>query len=182
MDGSDIDGMLTADDRWRYWVTRHPTASAAVSGLIAVQVMTLFAFYLKGVGLPNLAWPHFNGAALSTPGEKFGSAGSFFAGQSLHMADGVTFAVLFALLLRSRPPLSMLGDGANSNLLKALAFSTMMAIISMGFLVPYVYVPKSGYGFFSFGTPDGWKLPFSILVNHWMYGGVLGLLYNPRSK
>ena len=154
MDGSDIDGMLTADDRWRDWVTKHPTASAAVSGLVAVQVMTLFAFYLKGVGLPNLAWPHFNGAALSTPGEKFGS----------------------------KPPLSMLGDGANSNLLKALAFSTMMAIISMGFLVPYVYVPKSGYGFFSFGTPDGWKLPFSILVNHWMYGGVLGLLYNPKSK
>jgi hypothetical protein len=182
MDSSHVDETPTPYDSWRAWVTRHPTASAAISGLVAVQVMTLFAFYLKGVGLPNLAWPHFNGAALSTPGEKFGSAASFFAGQSLHMADGVTFAVLFALFFRSKPPLSMVPDGEYSNLLKALGFSTLMAIISMGFLVPYVYVPKSGFGFFSFGTPDGWKLPFSILVNHWMYGGVLGFLYNPRRR
>lgn len=181
MDGSEVEEMLTTDEQWRQWVTKHPTASAAISGLIAVQVMTLFALYLKGIGLPNLPWPHFNGALLGATGEKFGSAGSFFAGQSLHMANGVTFAVLFALLFRSKPPLSMLGSGTRGNLMKALAFSTGMAIMSMGFLVPYVYGAKSGYGFFSFYSPDGWKLPFSILINHWMYGAVLGMLYNPKN-
>ncbi len=52
----------------------------------------------------------------------------------------------------------------------------------MGFLVPYAYVPKSGYGFFSFYSPDGWKLPVSILLFHWVYGGLVGLLYNPAFR
>jgi hypothetical protein len=50
----------------------------------------------------------------------------------------------------------------------------------MGFLVPYVYAPKSGYGFFSFYTPDGWKLPFAILNWHLVYGFFVGTLYNPE--
>ena len=171
--------MAKANDRWRTWVTAHTVGGAAVSGLIAVQFMTLFGHYFVGFGLPNLLWPHFNGAALSVQGEKWGSAGSFFAGQSLHMTDGVVFAILFVMVLRWLPPLSML----KTNMTKALGFSTILALISMGFLVPYVYVPHSGYGFFSFyHSPEHWKLPLSILLNHWEYGTVLGLLYNPKSS
>ena len=46
-------------------------------------------------------------------------------------------------------------------------------------LVPYAYVPKQGYGLFLFDGPDGWKLPFGILVWHLIYGVFLGLLWNP---
>ena len=63
---------------------------------------------------------------------------------------------------------------------KGLLFGVSLAIISMGFLVPYVYVPKSGYGFFSFETDDGAKLPLAILIWHLVYGGILGMLYDPK--
>ena len=49
---------------------------------------------------------------------------------------------------------------------KGLLFGVVLAFISMGFLVPYVYVPKSGYGFFSFCTADGATLPLAILIWH----------------
>jgi hypothetical protein len=45
--------------------------------------------------------------------------------------------------------------------------------------VPYAYVPNQGYGLFLFDGPDGWKLPFAILVWHLIYGLFLGLLYQP---
>ena len=167
-----------AYQKWRDWVTKHPVAGAAIAGLAAVQFMTLFAYYLRGIGLPNLQWPDFNGSVLSVGAEKFGSSGSFFAGQSLHMADGVVFAILFALFFSAAPPLSML----KGNLAKAMGFSTMLALISMGFLIPYVYLPHSGFGFFSFYGANHWKLPLSVLLNHWEYGLILGLFYNPRTS
>ena len=54
-----------------------------------------------------------------------------------------------------------------------------MTIISAGLLVPYAYVPNSGYGLFLFDGPDGWKLPFAILIWHLIYGLFLGMLYQP---
>jgi len=32
-----------------------------------------------------------------------------------------------------------------------------------------------------FSGPDGWKLPFGILLWHLIYGGVLGPLYDPEA-
>jgi len=57
-----------------------------------------------------------------------------------------------------------------------------MTIISIGLLVPYAYVPKQGYGFFSFYGPDGWKLPAGVLLWHLIYGFFLGALYQIRSE
>ncbi|MGZ8697864.1 MAG: hypothetical protein ACXWZ1_10985, partial [Gaiellaceae bacterium] len=65
---------------------------------------------------------------------------------------------------------------------KGLIYSVVLALISMGFLVPYVYAPKSGYGIFSFDTQDGWKLPFAILLWHLVYGFFVGTLYNPAGR
>ena len=92
------------------------------------------------------------------------------------MVDGAFFTLLYAVLLYSRLPVPSTSVG---NVLKGLIYGTVLALISMGFLVPYVYAPKSGFGFFSFGTPDEWKLPLSILLFHWVYGFFVGLLYNP---
>lgn len=45
-----------------------------------------------------------------------------------------------------------------------------------------IYVPEQGYGFFLFDGPDGWKLPFGILLWHLIYGLFLGLLWDPSDS
>jgi hypothetical protein len=92
------------------------------------------------------------------------------------MVDGVVFTMLFAILLHGRlpGPLSPAGD-----LLKGIIYSVILGLISMGFLVPYVYAPKTGLGLFSFEGPDEWKLPLAILIWHLAYGFFLGQLYSP---
>ncbi|HSB85705.1 MAG TPA: hypothetical protein VLD86_05320, partial [Ilumatobacteraceae bacterium] len=117
----------------------------------------------------------YNGV-LFAPTSTYGDPASFFVGQSIHMVDGVIFAILFVVLVRARLPLA---NTTNGNVAKGIIYSVSMAIISAGFLVPYVYAPKSGYGLFSFYSPDGWKLPVSILIFHLVYGYFLGLLCNP---
>jgi hypothetical protein len=168
----------TADGGWRVWVAAHPIAAAALIGLIATQMTTLVGYYLIGVGLPQLPWPLFNGALVAPTGE-YGSVGSYFAGQSIHMVDGVVFTILYVVLIYGRLPLPRTDAG---DLGKGLIYGAVLGLISMGFLVPYVYGPKSGYGFFSFYTPDGWKLPFAILIWHLVYGFFVGTLYNPSRR
>jgi hypothetical protein len=90
------------------------------------------------------------------------------------MVDGVVFAILFAVVAYRLLPF-----WRTSSVLNAITYSMIMAIISMGFLVPYVYVPHSGFGFFSFYSPDHWKLPVSIALFHLVYGYFLGMLINP---
>ena len=68
------------------------------------------------------------------------------------------------------------------NVASGLLYSVVLTVISLGVLVPYAYVPKQGYGFFSFYGPDGWKLPFGILVWHLVYGFFLGALYQLRRR
>jgi hypothetical protein len=70
---------------------------------------------------------------------------------------------------------------------KGMVFAIIQSIISLGFLFPYVYAPKSGFGLFSFGdnafgtNPDHWKLPFAVVLWHLIWGGLLGLLYDPKA-
>jgi hypothetical protein len=166
---------LAPSARWQRWLGEHPILGPALAGFIAVQMATIVGYYLRGIGLPQVPWPLYNGV-LFAPASTFGDPASFFVGQSIHMVDGVVFAILFAVLVRSRLPLA---NTTNGNIGKGVIYSVSMAIISAGFLVPYVYAPKSGFGFFSFYTPDGWKLPLSILIFHLVYGYFLGLLCNP---
>lgn len=168
---------IAPDVRWRQWVGEHPVLAPGLIGFIATQMATIIGYYLKGIGLPPVPWPLYNGA-LFAPAGHFGDPASFFAGQSIHMVDGVVLTILFAVMVRSRIPLPNTNMGSVG---KGVIYGTVLAIISAGFLVPYVYAPKSGYGVFSFGTPDGWKLPVSILLFHWAYGYFVGALYNPPS-
>lgn len=166
---------LAPTARWQRWLGEHPILGPALAGFIAVQMATIVGYYLKGIGLPQVPWPLYNGV-LFAPTSTYGDPASFFVGQSIHMVDGVIFAILFVVLVRARLPLA---NTTNGNVAKGIIYSVSMAIISAGFLVPYVYAPKSGYGLFSFYSPDGWKLPVSILIFHLVYGYFLGLLCNP---
>jgi hypothetical protein len=161
---------------WYDWVDQHRVGGIALVGLIATQLGTYFGYVFPAIGLPTLPWPLYNGV-IGAPAEAYGTTGSYFVGQSLHFVNGIVFAFLFAVLARPMMPFRNTNVG---NLLSGLLYGLVMTIISIGLLVPYAYVPKQGYGFFSFYGPDGWKLPAAVLLWHLIYGFFLGTLYQIR--
>ncbi|MFP5488418.1 MAG: hypothetical protein ACLGHQ_08960 [Acidimicrobiia bacterium] len=179
--------------RWQQWVDSKPILSLVIVGVIATQLGTYFGYVFPAVGLPVLPWPLYNGILASTITDGFNaatvidpetgatvipgfavSADSFFMGHSLHFVNGIVFAVLWGVLFRED-----VARFVTSNVVRGLLYGVVMTIISAGLLVPYAYVPEQGYGLFLFDGPDGWKLPFGILVWHLIYGLFLGLLWNP---
>ena len=163
---------------WYNWVDRHRVAGILLVGVIATQLGTYFGYVFPAVGLPTLPWPLYNGALGLMTAETFVTAGSFFVGQTLHFINGIVFAVLYAVLFL---PLMPFRNTRGGNLGAGLLYSVIMSVISVGILVPYAYVPKQGYGFFTFDGPDGWKLPAAVLVWHLIYGFFLGTLFMVRN-
>lgn len=171
--------------RWQDWVEAKPILSLFVVGVIATQLGTYFGYVFPAVGLPPLPWPLYNGilgttiadgynAAVATDGAFTTTSNSFFVGHTIHFVNGVVFAVLWGVLFREE-----VSKFLKSNILRGLLYGTIMTVVSAGLLVPYAYVPEQGYGLFLFDGPDGWKLPFGILIWHLIYGLFLGLLWNP---
>jgi hypothetical protein len=159
--------------RWRAWAATHPIGSSLLAGAVATQFATVFGIWFRGFGLPTLNWPTVNGALIiptASPGAQY------FAGLLSHFADGVFFALLFALLFH---PLVPLRNTLLGNLIKGLLYGTVLAIISAAWWVPAVYVPHHA-GFLS--TSLGWKLTFGIFLWHWIYGYFLGTVYCPMPK
>ena len=171
-------GIGSAASWWYDWVDSHRVGAAALVGLIATQLGTYFGYVFPAIGLPTLPWPLYNGL-LATPAEEFGTAASFFPGQSLHYINGIVFAILYAVLAL---PLMRFRNTHGGNVASGLLYSVVLTIISLGVLVPYAYVPKQGYGFFAFYGPDGWKLPAAVLLWHLIYGFFLGTLYQLRGN
>jgi len=165
----------SASQRWHKWVADHPVGSLALIGVIATQLGTYFGYCFPAIGLPKLPWPAYNGALIGGA-ETWGSPISqYFAGQSIHFVNGIVFAILFGVIAHAQIPVK-------GHVSKGLIYGVVMTIISVGFLVPYAYVPKSGYGLFLFDGPDGWKLPFGVLLWHLIYGAMIGLLYQPKDE
>ena len=163
---------------WYDWVDARRVGAAALVGVIATQLGTYFGYVFPAIGLPTLPWPLYNGL-LATPAEEFGTAGSFFPGQTLHYVNGIVFAILYAVLAL---PMMRFRNTHAGNVASGLLYSLVLTVISLGVLVPYAYVPKQGYGFFSFYGPDGWKLPAAVLLWHLIYGFFLGTLYQLRGN
>ena len=173
---------------WRNYVDQRPIASLFITALFATQLGTYFGYVFPAVGLPVLPWPLYNGILATTIADGFNGAvategafavtsDAFFTGHALHFINGIVFGVLYGVLFKDGFPLKNTFGG---NIGKGLAYGTIMTIISAGLLVPYAYVPNQGYGFFLFDGPDGWKLPFGILLWHLIYGLFLGMLWQPR--
>jgi hypothetical protein len=188
MDTGDIEHALDIDDRYQNWLYQHPVRGAALAGFVATQIATIWGYYAKGIGLPSLPFPNYNGALFAPASvakdfSNFGNPGNFFVGQSIHMVNGIVFGLLFALVAYRKLPTFL---PQMKSVQKGMVFGVGQTIISAGFLFPYVYAPRSGFGIFSFGkntlgtNPDHWKLPFAILVFHLVYGATLGLLYDPK--
>ena len=188
MDIDDIEDALDVDDRYQNWVYRNPAKGVALAGIIATQISTIWGYYAVGIGLPSLPFPNYNGAlfapsSVAADFSNFGNTGSFFVGQTIHFANGIVFALLFALVAYKMLPTFL---PQMKSIQKGIVFGLVQTVISCGFLFPYVYAPKSGFGLFSFGdnalgnNPDNWKLPFAILLWHLVYGAMLGMFYDPK--
>jgi hypothetical protein len=159
--------------RWRAWVAVHPIGGSLLAGAVATQFATVFGIWFRGFGLPVLNWPTVNGMLIIPTASP---SAQYFAGLLSHFTDGVFFALLFALLFH---PLVPLRNTLLGNLIKAIAYGTVLAIISASWWVPAVYVPHHA-GFLS--TSLGWKVTFGIFLWHWIYGYFLGTVYCPLPK
>ena len=162
--------------RWRAWVAGHHIGGSLLAGAVATQFATVFGIWFPGFGLPSLNWPVANGEVIL--GIQVGTpptAATYLVGELSHFTDGLFFALLFALLFH---PLVPLRNTMTGNLLKALLYGTVLALISAAWWVPAVYVPHHA-GFLS--TSLGWKLTFGIFLWHWIYGYFLGTVYCPAS-
>ena len=188
MPNTDIDHLVDVDDRYQKWVYRHPVAGAALAGFIATQVSTIWGYYGPGIGLPSLPFPAYNGLLFSPPSvakdfSNFGNPGSWLVGQSVHYVNGIVFGLMFALFAYNKLPTF---HPKLKSVQKGLVFGITQTIISIGFLFPYVYAPRAGFGFFSFGdnafgnNHQHWKLPAAVLLWHLIYGAILGLFFDPK--
>jgi hypothetical protein len=170
-------GIAEASAWWYDWVNLHRVGAAALVGVIATQIATYFGYVFPAIGLPTVPWPLFNGV-LGAPVEEFGTPASYFVGQSIHFVNGVIFTILYAALALHVLPFRNTHGG---NILKGVLYSVVLTVISLGVLVPYAYVPKQGFGLFTFYGPDGWKLPAAVLLWHLIWGFFLGVLYQLRA-
>lgn len=166
-------GGVNAGHGWRVWVTRNPLGGALISGFVAGQFATVFGIWFHGIGLPDLDWPVANGMVVDA---KASIPVQFAIGEFIHGIDCIVFALIFALFV-----FPVLGRRVTPgmNMAKAIVFGLVLATLSAGFLVPYVYYPHIGAGVF--GSGFGWKLVFAIYLWHVIYAVNLGLMYNPLS-
>lgn len=169
------DPVLVGDfvPRYRVWVTNHPVAAAALGGLIATHVASVSGFMMPGIGLPKLDWSTANGLVYMPTSS---ANVQFLAGSIFHYIDGIAFGVMFAIAVH--PLMRRWRSTVKGNLLKGLAFGTVLATISCLFMAPRVYYPDAHLGFFAHNL--GFKTIFAIYVWHWIYGLHLGTIYNPQ--
>ena len=137
-------------------------------GIIATQLGTYFGYVFPAVGLPPLPWPLYNGILASTIADGYSagtvldpatgrsvienfavSSDAFFMGHTLHFVNGIVFALLWGVMFRED-----VAKWVKNNIARGLLYGVIMTIISAGLLVPYAYVPNSGYGLFLFDGPD----------------------------
>ena len=177
--------------RWQNFVDTKPIAALVVVSLIATQLGTCLGYVFPAIGLPVLPWPLYNGVLGTTFADGldgaaaggafdavFATAGeAFLTGHALHFVNGIVSGLLYGLLFRGLFGAWKQTNGGNMAI--GLIYAVIMSVISAGLLLPYAYVPNQGYGLFLFDGPDRWKLPFSILVWHVIYGFFLGSLYQP---
>ena len=161
-------------DRYRTWVGDHQVSAALLAGLVATHLATVVGYFMPGIGLPQLDWNRINGA-IYTP--KASPDVQFLSGGVFHYVDGIVFTIVFAVAVY---PLLRWRSTALGNTLKGLFFGTILATISVVFMIPRVYFPDAHVGFFSHNL--GWQLLLAVFVWHWVYGMHLGMIYNPSDR
>lgn len=161
---------------WRDWSTQHRLLAAMLGGIVAVHISSLVGFWMGGFGLTRLDYNTANGTVL-LPGGSLTQ--QFVVGGVSHYADGVFFAVLFALALSPVMPLRATRLG---NIAKSLIFGTVLALLAIFVTAPFVFGPAKGVHDPLAGVHAGWNYILSVFVFHWLYGLHVGLIYNPYDR
>ena len=161
-------------ERYRTWVRDHRVSAALLAAVVATHVATVIGYWMPGIGLPQLDWNRINGT-IYTP--KASPDVQFLSGGVFHYVDGIVFTLVFVVAVY---PLLRWRSTAFGNALKGLFFGTILATISVVFMIPRVYFPAAHVGFFSHNL--GWKLILAVYLWHWVYGLNLGMIYNPPAS
>ncbi|QTF72592.1 hypothetical protein [Arthrobacter woluwensis] len=170
------DALLTSNPQlqaWRTWATDHRFPAAVLAGLVGTHVASVLGFWFGGFGLTRLDWNTANGLVYLPKADPLAQ---FLFGGLMHYTDGILFGVLFALTFHPRMPWA---NSEMGNILKGVAFGTVLAVIALLVLTPLIYAPARGAeaGFFSLNF--GWKYVVGTVLFHWAYGAHLGLIYSP---
>lgn len=130
-------------------ITREKALRAVAAGIVGTIAFDLFGLVLgQGWDLPGLL------------GERIG--GGLFVGALAHYANGILLAVIFAGLA----PLFV-----GALWLRAVQFITIQTIFGVWLFM----MPVMGMG--ALGLNMGIMAPVMVLVRHWLYAVVLGLVY-----
>ncbi len=144
---------------------------ASLAGFAAGYVMALGAYWLEAVfGFVRLDFGHTGMQYVG--GEK---PGWWAVGIIFHQVDSVLIALAYAAI--ARPLLAYAGlpvDALWNSLLGGLLFGTFVWFV----LAMLIAAPLMGGGVFGYQTRSPWLATFSLGL-HWIYGGIVGLVYLP---
>lgn len=144
-----------------------------LGGLVGVHIASVLGVWFDGFNLFRLDYNTANGAVYLPQGSPLEQ---FVVGVFSHYADGILFALIFAVAISPRLPIPSTTIG---NLAKALIFGTILGVLALLVTAPYVFGPLRGVHDPLIAFHSGWKYPVSVLLFHWIYGAQLGLIYNP---
>jgi hypothetical protein len=167
---------VNADIAWRRWATQHRAIAAMLGGLVGVHIASVLGAWFGGFHLYRLDYSTGNGAVYlpkATP------AVQFVVGGLSHYADGVFFGLIFAVAVSPLLPLPATRAG---NVVKALIFGTILAVLALFVTAPYAFAPLRGIHDPLIAIHLGWKYVISVLLFHWIYGTLLGLIYSPLDE
>jgi hypothetical protein len=162
-----------AETAWRLWATKHRAAAAMLGGLVGVHVASVIGIWLGGFNLFRLDYNTGNGAVYLP---KASATQQFLIGGLSHYADGVLFAVIFAVAVSPVLPIRSTRIG---NAAKAMIFGTVLALLALFVTAPYIFGPLRGVHDPLIAFHTGWKYVISVVLFHWIYGAHLGLIYSP---
>lgn len=115
------------------------------------------------------------GQALAEASKSFGAGAAVRRKRTSAGGVGLIFAVAVSPLL----PLPATRVG---NLVKALIFGTILAVLALFVTAPYAFAPLRGIHDPLIAIHLGWKYVISVLLFHWIYGTQLGLIYSPLDE
>lgn len=146
------DSMAAFESDWAW-------KGGALAGLVATVVMGV-AISAMNLGTLQLAIPGL-----------YGLEGNLVAGWIAHVAHGTIFGLIFAGFMAD-PGLYRISDWVWKTLVAGIVFGMMLAIVGAGIVMP-IWLGAAG-----FTTPPSIpNITKPMLLWHFIYGTVLGLLY-----
>ncbi len=143
---------------------------AVLAGFAGGYVMALGAYWLEAAfGFVRLDFHHTGMQYVG--GER---PGWWAVGIVFHQIDSILLGLAYAAVARPMLMTALPSEGLWGPLLWGLLFGTLVWVI----LAMIIAAPLMGGGVFGYQTRSPWLALLSLGL-HWIYGGILGLVYVP---